>query len=155
MYTLLSIIHVATCRGCVMSCAIYTHTPARRSSTNFQQYYFVIQICSTNWLGHGHGYKWHSSCEPFCENPVCPDPVFNVTMITIITTSMFTIIHISITITFTIRIIVTSLITISRLALLRISNCYLQAGEGLKPPREAICITISIITISNRNIPLN
>ena len=44
-----------------MSCAIYTHTPARTSSTNFQLYYFVIQICSTNWLGHGHGYKWHSS----------------------------------------------------------------------------------------------
>ena len=44
-----------------MSCAICTHTPARKSSTNFQQYYFVIQICSTNWLGHGHGYKWHSS----------------------------------------------------------------------------------------------
>ena len=44
-----------------LSCAIYTHTPARKSSTNFQLYYFVIQICSTNWLGHGHGYKWHSS----------------------------------------------------------------------------------------------
>ena len=44
-----------------MSCAIYTHTPARTSSTNFQLYYFVIQFCSTNWLGHGHGYKWHSS----------------------------------------------------------------------------------------------
>ena len=44
-----------------MSCAIYTHTPARKSSTNFQLYYFVIQFCSTNWLGHGHGYKWHSS----------------------------------------------------------------------------------------------
>ena len=43
------------------SCAIYTHTPARESSTNFQQYYFVIHVCSTNWLGHGHGCKWHSS----------------------------------------------------------------------------------------------
>ena len=39
-----------------LSCAIYIHTPARKSSTNFQLYYFVIQICSTNWLGHGHGY---------------------------------------------------------------------------------------------------
>ena len=47
-----------------MSCAIYTHTPARKSSTNFQLYCFVIQICSTNWLGHGHGYKWHSSLSP-------------------------------------------------------------------------------------------
>ena len=45
----------------ILSCAIYTHTPARKSSTNFQQYYFVIQFRSTNWLGHGHGYKWHSS----------------------------------------------------------------------------------------------
>ena len=46
-----------------MSCAIYTHTPAR-NYTNFQLYYFVIQFCSTNWLGHGHGYKWHSSTTP-------------------------------------------------------------------------------------------
>ena len=45
----------------ILSCAIYTHTPARTSSTNFQLYYFVIHVCSTNWLGHGHGYKWHSS----------------------------------------------------------------------------------------------
>ena len=43
-----------------MSCDIHNHTPARKSSTNFQLYYFVIQICSTNWLGHGHGYEWHS-----------------------------------------------------------------------------------------------
>ena len=21
-------------------------------------------MCSTNWLGHGHGYKWHSSNPP-------------------------------------------------------------------------------------------
>ena len=45
----------------IMSCAIYTHTPARKSSTNFQLYYFVIQFCSANWPGHGHRYKWHSS----------------------------------------------------------------------------------------------
>ena len=43
-----------------VSCDIHTHTPARKSSTNFQLYYFVIQICYTNWLGHGHGYEWHS-----------------------------------------------------------------------------------------------
>ena len=44
-----------------LSCAIYTHTTARTSSTNFQLYYFVIHFFSTNRLGHGHGYKWHSS----------------------------------------------------------------------------------------------
>ena len=48
---------ITSTRGHVVmvSCAIYTHTPARKSSTNFQLYYFVIQNCSTNWLGHGHG----------------------------------------------------------------------------------------------------
>ena len=45
----------------ILSRAIYTHAPARKSSTSFQLYYFAIQICSTNWLGHGHEYKWHSS----------------------------------------------------------------------------------------------
>ena len=45
----------------IMSCAIYTHTLARKSSTNFQLYYFAIRVCSTSWLGHGHGYKRHSS----------------------------------------------------------------------------------------------
>ena len=54
-----------------LSCAIYTHTPARKSSTNFQQYYFVIQICSTNWLGHGDGYKWHSSKTSSCLRALC------------------------------------------------------------------------------------
>ena len=44
-----------------MSCATHTHTPAQKSSTNFILYPFVIQTCSTNWLGHGHGYEWHSS----------------------------------------------------------------------------------------------
>ena len=52
----------------VSSCAIYTHTPAQTSSTSFQLYYFVIQFCSTNWLGHGHGYKWHSSYPPSKQN---------------------------------------------------------------------------------------
>ena len=51
----------------MFDCAIYTHTPARKSSTDFQLYYSVIQICSTNWVGHGHGYKWHSSEEKKAE----------------------------------------------------------------------------------------
>ena len=58
---LLSLLLLSLLRLYLLSCAIYTHTPARKSSTNFQLYYFVIQFCSTNWLGHGHGYKWHSS----------------------------------------------------------------------------------------------
>ena len=43
-----------------LSCDIHTHTPALKSSTNFQLYYFVMRIYSTNWLGHGYGYEWHS-----------------------------------------------------------------------------------------------
>ena len=43
-----------------MSCDIHTRTPARASYTNFQLYYVVIQICSTNCLRHGHGYECHS-----------------------------------------------------------------------------------------------
>ena len=47
------------------SCAIHTviHTPARKSYANFQLDYFVMQLCSTNCLGHGHrhGYECHSS----------------------------------------------------------------------------------------------
>ena len=46
---------------CTLHIQIHIIDLARGSSTNFQLYYFVIQICSTNWLGHGHGYKWHSS----------------------------------------------------------------------------------------------
>ena len=44
-----------------LSCNIHTQTPARKSYTNLQLYYFVIQICSTNCVGHGHGYECHSS----------------------------------------------------------------------------------------------
>ena len=44
-----------------VSCDIPTHTPAQKSSTNFLPYVCVIQVCSTKWLGHGHGYEWHSS----------------------------------------------------------------------------------------------
>ena len=35
----------------ILSCDIHTDTPARKSSTNFQLYYFVFHICATNWLG--------------------------------------------------------------------------------------------------------
>ena len=35
--------------------------PPRQTYTNFILYPFVIQRCSTNWLGHGHRYEWHSS----------------------------------------------------------------------------------------------
>ena len=31
-----------------------------KSHTNFQLYYFVLRICRTNCLGHGHGYECHS-----------------------------------------------------------------------------------------------
>ena len=50
-----------------LSCDIHTHTPARKSPTNFQLYYVVIQLCSTNCLGHGHGYECHS---PISDPPV-------------------------------------------------------------------------------------
>ena len=43
-----------------MSCDIYTHTPAKKSSTNFLLCQFIIRKCSTNRLGHGHGYELHS-----------------------------------------------------------------------------------------------
>ena len=43
------------------SCDIRTHTPAQKTYTNIILYPFVIEPCSTNWLGHGHGYEWHSS----------------------------------------------------------------------------------------------
>ena len=44
-----------------MSYDIHIHAPARKSFTNFQLYDFIIQMCSINWLGHGHGYECHSS----------------------------------------------------------------------------------------------
>ena len=34
--------------------------PCPQSSTHFLQYPFVLQTCSTNCLGHGHGYEYHS-----------------------------------------------------------------------------------------------
>ena len=43
------------------SCEIHTHTPARKSYSNFQLCYFVVQSCSTDCLGHGHGYECRSS----------------------------------------------------------------------------------------------
>ena len=45
-----------------MSCDIHTRTPAQKSSTNFMLYPFVVEQCSTNWLGRGHWYEWHSLC---------------------------------------------------------------------------------------------
>ena len=41
------------------SCDILTHTPARESSTNVLLYSFVPHDCSTNYLGHRHGYECH------------------------------------------------------------------------------------------------
>ena len=43
-----------------VSCDIHAHTPAKKSSTNFLLYPSIIRKCSTNWLGHGDGYAWHS-----------------------------------------------------------------------------------------------
>ena len=42
------------------SCDIHAHTPARRGSANFQLYNVVLQTCSANCLGHGHGYECRS-----------------------------------------------------------------------------------------------
>ena len=44
------------CLSTALSYDIHTHTPAQKSSTNFILYPFVVQRCSTNWLGHGHGF---------------------------------------------------------------------------------------------------
>ena len=43
-----------------MSCDIHTHTPAKHSSTNILMNQFLIHLCVTNRLGHGHGYECHS-----------------------------------------------------------------------------------------------
>ena len=43
-----------------VSCDIHTHTPAPQSSTSFILDPFDLQTCSTNYLGHGHGYECHS-----------------------------------------------------------------------------------------------
>ena len=40
----------------IMSCDIHTHTPAKKSSTNFQPYPFLLRRCYTNCLGHGRFY---------------------------------------------------------------------------------------------------
>ena len=44
----------------LVSCDIYTHTPAKKSSTNFRLYPFLLQTYYTNRVGHGHGYECHS-----------------------------------------------------------------------------------------------
>ena len=48
-------------RGGGLSCDIHTHTPAQKSSTSFILY---PSVSYTDWLGHGHGYEWHSSRLP-------------------------------------------------------------------------------------------
>ena len=55
----------------VMSCDIdiHTHTPAKKSSTNFLLHTFVIRACSTNSLGHRHGHECHSPGEPARQRP--------------------------------------------------------------------------------------
>ena len=58
----------------LLSCDIHTHTPAKKSSANFLLYPFLPHNYSTNYIGHGDGYKCHSpvtlvfscSCFPFC-----------------------------------------------------------------------------------------
>ena len=44
-----------------LGCDIHSHAPALKGSTKFMLYPFVRRTSSTNWLGHGHGYEWHSS----------------------------------------------------------------------------------------------
>ena len=43
-----------------VGCDIHTHAPAKKPSTNFILYPLVLRTCSTNPLGHGHGYEYHS-----------------------------------------------------------------------------------------------
>ena len=48
-------------KGTYLSYDMLTHAHAPKSSTNFILYPFVISECSTDCLGHGHGYDCHSS----------------------------------------------------------------------------------------------
>ena len=41
----------------IMGCDSRTHAPAKTSSTDAMLCPFVLRICSTNSLGHGHGYE--------------------------------------------------------------------------------------------------
>ena len=41
----------------IVSCDIHTHAPAPESFTNFLLYHLILQKCSTNCLGHGHGHE--------------------------------------------------------------------------------------------------
>ena len=43
-----------------LSCHIHTHTPALKSYTSFLLHPFVLHLCSTDCLRHGHGYECHS-----------------------------------------------------------------------------------------------
>ena len=60
-----------------LSCAIHTHAPAKKSSTNcFLLYPFLLHTCSTNCHGHGYEYECHSPLVRMCarvrEAPACP-----------------------------------------------------------------------------------
>ena len=54
------------CIRAPLSCDIHTHTPARKSYTDFLRYSFVLQNRSTNYLGHGYGYECHSQTLYVC-----------------------------------------------------------------------------------------
>ena len=43
-----------------MSCDIHTHTPAKKSSTNFLLHRCLIRKCYADCFRHGHGHECHS-----------------------------------------------------------------------------------------------
>ena len=47
-----------------IGCANHTHAPSKKSSTNFLLCQFLLRQCSTNRLGHGHGYDLRSLYSP-------------------------------------------------------------------------------------------
>ena len=47
-------------RGCRLELRYSYPYPAKKISTNFRLYVFLLQKCYTNCLGHGHGYECHS-----------------------------------------------------------------------------------------------
>ena len=55
-------------RDLLLSCAIYTHTPTRTSSTNFQLYYFLHKFVLQPGLGMGMGINGtaQSACFIYC-----------------------------------------------------------------------------------------
>ena len=42
-----------------LGCDIHTHAPAQKGSRDIILYPSVLRACSTNPLGHGHGYECH------------------------------------------------------------------------------------------------